>query len=82
VYDFSNFCFSTIANFVACKIPDRNPDFISSSGSAYWDEIDRVVRRSDHWGIVASCRWQIWSIDEWSLCGECLYSDFRKINDD
>ncbi len=77
---FKNFYITTIANFVSCKIPERNPDFISISGSAYWDEGDRVIRWSDHWGIVASCYWQLWILngnDESCSCGECLYIDFR-----
>jgi hypothetical protein len=77
---FRNFHIATIANFISCKILERNPDFISISGSAYWDEGDRVIRWSDHWGVVASCYWQLWILNNESLCGECLYVDFRVKN--
>lgn len=77
MYNFKNFFISTIANFIACKIPERNPDYISISGSAYWDEGDKVIRWSDHWGRVASCTWQLWGDEDYS-CGECDYLDFRR----
>lgn len=75
-----NFYKGTIANFVECPIPKTPPDYRSDSGSVYWDLGDRVVRWSDHWGVVASCYWQLWHLngDNVSLCGECRYIDFRK----
>jgi hypothetical protein len=77
-YHFGNFYRATVANFTACKIPPEPPDYKSESGSAYWDKKDRVIRWSDHWNDVASCRWQLWNNDgEIGLCGECLYEDFR-----
>lgn len=74
-----NFFKGTTANFTTCGIPDQPPDYISGSGSYYWDLGDRVVRWSDHWGEVASCMWQLWQLDDdpYGLCGECLYIDFR-----
>ena len=39
--------------------PDRNPDYVSASGSAYWHTKSGVYRQSDHWGFVASCIWLI-----------------------
>ena len=39
--------------------PDRNPDYVSSSGSRYWHTKSGVYRQSDHWGFVASCVWLI-----------------------
>jgi len=73
-----NFYKATVANFTVCKIPDEKPHFVSKSGSAYWDLGDRVVRWSDHWGVCASCYWQLWGESETALCGECSYGDFRK----
>lgn len=81
MFDFSNFYIGTAANFIVCKNPERNPDYISKSGSAYWDEGDRVIRWSDHWHIVGSCYWQNWALNNETDCsfGECFYSDFRKL---
>ena len=75
-----NFHKNTIANFTTCEIPKSPPDFASESGSAYWDLGDRVVRWADHWGVCNTCYWQLWPLngDQHCLCGECLYSNFRK----
>lgn len=79
MFHFGNFYRATVGNFTVCSIPAEPPHFVSNSGSAYWDKDDRVIRWSDHWGEVASCRWQLWHFDsEHGLCGECLYEDFRK----
>lgn len=81
-YDFKTFHNRTVANFSLCEIPDRAPDYVSRSGSTYWDLGDRVRRYSDHWGPrIASCKWlldfqTVQTID--GLCGECLYEDFRR----
>ena len=72
-----NFNKNTIANFTTCEIPKAPADFISDSGSTYWDLGDRVIRWSDHWGVVNTCYWQLWGEDH-RLCGECLYANFRK----
>ncbi len=76
--NFANFHNFTTAVFTPCVKPDREPDFVSDSGSEYWDLGDRVVRLSDHWGWVKSCSW---TFGEPRLhfvysCGECLYKDF------
>lgn len=76
MYSFRNFFVSTVANFVVCEKPERNPDYISKSGSAYWDEGEKVIRWGDHWGPVGSCYWQLWG-DDYEQCGECDYKDFR-----
>jgi hypothetical protein len=81
-YNFSNFFEGTAANFTLCEIPDRDPDYVSFCGSAYWDYGDKVRRWSDHWGKnIASCCWYLdfCQFDQLkqSLCGECLYEDFR-----
>ena len=80
-YGFKNFYVSTIANFSLCEIPDRSPDFISFSGSVYWDFGYKVRRYSNHWGKVASCYWLLefepFYAKNYGLCGECYYDDFR-----
>lgn len=80
-YDFQNFFVETVANFTRCEVPDRPPDFVSFSGSAYWDLGDRVRRCSDHWGPnISSCRWYL-DFEAcrltYCLCGECRYDEFR-----
>ena len=76
--DFENFFVGTVANWTLCEIPDRPPDYVSFTGSAYWDYGDRVRRWSDHWGIVKSCRWYLdFHTGKLLACGECLYEDFR-----
>ena len=84
IFGWWNFHKSTIANFIACEIPSGPPDYISDSGSAYWDLIDRVVRWSDHWGVCNTCYCQLWHLngDDHQLCGECHYSNFRKVSED
>ncbi len=58
--DFSNFHDETCAIFTSCETPSRRPDFISESGSEYWDNGDSVIRRANHWGKdIASCRWEL-----------------------
>lgn len=82
VYHWGNFYVETVANWSRCEIPDREPDYVSFTGSAYWDYGDRVRRCSDHWGIkIASCSWYLDfktynGID--GLCGECYYEEFNK----
>lgn len=50
---FENYFMNTEAVFKGCKIPKREPDFISKSGSKYWYGINKtgkfVIRFSDHW---------------------------------
>lgn len=50
-----------MANFNQVKAaPNREPDYVSKSGSKYWYEDDGVYRQSNHWGEgVASCDWFI-----------------------
>ena len=78
---FENFFVGTVANWVRAEIPDRDPDYVSYSGSAYWDYGDRVRRWSDHWGPnIASCRWYLeFQTLTMMACGECYYEDFRSI---
>lgn len=63
-YNENNFFELTAAVFDVCETPDREPDYVSGSGSAYWYENDGVIRRSDHWGgYVASCKWWLRGFD-------------------
>lgn len=83
-YTFDNFFLFTVANWIRCEIPDRPPDYISYSGSVYWDYGDRVRRCSDHWGPnIASCKWYLefrtLNLKN-AVCGECLYEDFRSVH--
>ncbi|MEO1585411.1 MAG: hypothetical protein AAFR96_12685 [Planctomycetota bacterium] len=79
--DFSNFHEATFVDYEACETPDRPPDFISRSRSAYWDLGDRVVRHSDHWGRVSRC---LWLLDGFQTrlqpaSGVAPYADFCRI---
>ena len=78
--DFSNFHKATVANWVLCEFSESDPDYVSFTGSAYWDCGDRVKRSSDHWGNVRSCRWLLdfKELNKYA-CGECFYEDFRPI---
>jgi hypothetical protein len=80
VYDFHNFFKATVADWSLCEIPDDSPDFVSSSGSAYWDLGNGVRRLSDHWGAVASCKWLMEGRRVRAfICGECPYEEFRSV---
>lgn len=80
-YSFDNFFKETVANFTPCEMPERPPDFFSFSGSTYWDEGDRVIRWSNHWGKrISTCCWYLdfreLQLSD-SVCGYCYYEDFR-----
>lgn len=82
-YHFGNFFVATVANFTRCELPERDPDYVSFSGSTYWDCGDRVKRWSNHWGPnTASCCWYLefetLNMNH-NLCGECYYEEFRSI---
>lgn len=47
----------TFGQFNFCKTPISSPDYISESGSQYWYTEKGLIRQSDHWGIVCTCRW-------------------------
>ena len=54
----NNFYINTIGQFKEVEKPNREPDYISKSGSEYWYEKDKLIRGSNHWGCcVASCDW-------------------------
>lgn len=71
------FYHGTVGFFEKSATPDREPDYVSDSGSAYWYEPEGVYRLSDHWGRgVGSCDWHIggymgdsWLFDDGEMCG-------------
>jgi len=77
-----NFFIATITNFTKiAAAPDRAPDFKSGFGSEYWYENGNVIRRSDHWGIVASCTWML-NGNGGNRCkqvGTCPLADFEPV---
>lgn len=86
-----NFFECTTAVFSPCARPDREPDYTSGSGSAYWYTADGVVRSADHWGgCIASCNWYLEGFSnmrtamycdttpDWEpLCGFCAWDAFQ-----
>ena len=84
-YNRDNFYKDTFARFTACKQPKAKPDYVSTSGSAYWFRRGGVIRRSDHWGSnVASCHWYLsrsftesWLYNKGTRCGFCKFADFK-----
>lgn len=77
--NFRNFT-STVADWIQCEIPEREPDFVSFCGSAYWDYGDRVRRLSDHWGQLRNSRWLLHGKESNIFCcAECFYEDFRSL---
>ncbi len=79
--NWNNFYMATVADWHRCEIPDRSPDFVSFSGSVYWNCKNKVRRLSDHWGIVASCIWLLEGNKHQNLliCGQCYYEDFHDV---
>jgi hypothetical protein len=51
-----NYFYKTQAKWMPCAIPERQPDFISDSGSRYWYGPNGVTRSSNHWGTVGTCK--------------------------
>ena len=59
-----NFFSGTAADFTSVERPNREPDYISDSGSEYWYSADGVVRGSNHWGTgIASTDWFLDGVD-------------------
>lgn len=85
---FDNFWVGTFANFTSCDAPpDRDADFVSKSGSKYWNlDGKTVIRQSDHWTGQHGCRRIVdclWFIDrefdfEETVTGECDFTGFRQ----
>lgn len=59
-----NFFSGTAADFTSVERPNREPDYVSDSGSEYWYSADGVVRGSNHWGTdIASTDWFLDGVD-------------------
>ena len=81
IFDWSNFFVCTVADWTRCETPDRQPDYISYSGSSYWKYKNKVKRSSDHWGQVGTCKWLIeGQPKKVFVCAECPYDEFRHIS--
>ena len=85
--NFTNFHDATRARFQPCERPDREPDFVSKSGSRYWDLGNGVVREADHWRAgIRSCSWFLnvampgmpSGCFDGLAVGFCAYSDFKE----
>ena len=80
-HDFTTFHEATLANFTLVELPDREPDFISRSRSAYWDLGHGVVRCSDHWGEIRRSYWLFEGcrMRDRLVTGYCLYARFLPV---
>ena len=68
--DWQNFFENTLVRFEECDKPDREPDYVSDSGSCYWYLKDGVIRRSDHWGCgIGNCDWAYHTKENRNICG-------------
>ncbi len=84
--DFTNFHDMTRAEFRPAETPDREPDFVSPSGSVYWDAGTGVFRASDHWAGLNGCTGQascVWTLLETVRPGVwftafCEYEGFKR----
>jgi hypothetical protein len=82
---FDNFHINTFTNYKQIKtseIPNKEPNFVSNSGSKYWyiEETEEVIRQSNHWGrTIASCNWLLdgYSVKKQSQ-GISKLSDFHR----
>lgn len=78
-----NFHDGTRASFTRWSRPFREPDFVSYSGSEYWDIGSGVVRCSNHWGYgIKSCDWLLDGkevngfLNSESIAGYCAWASF------
>ena len=56
MYNSENFYMGTEASWNDAEAPEREADYVSDSGSAYWYTESGVFRKSNHWGYRASSR--------------------------
>lgn len=77
----SNFFEKTFGVFIDIDAPDREPDYISETGSKYWYTQYGVYRESDHWNMwIGSCFWTIDSpFINCVICGFCNWHIFSEI---
>lgn len=59
--DENTFFTRTMAEFKeVLEKPNREPDYISNSGSKYWYSKKGVIREADHWGdSISTCSWAL-----------------------
>ena len=67
--DKNSFFKHTNGRFQECAIPTREADFVSKTtwgeiSSIYYFENNGVIRVSNHWGAVASCQWNLNTVNE------------------
>lgn len=84
MYNSENFYMGTEASWADAEAPEREADYVSDSGSAYWYTESGVFRKSSHWGHeVASCDWFLgdkksaWEDRHGIRCGFCQWSGFK-----
>lgn len=57
-YNINNYYTRTKCVFKGCNKPNREPDYVSGSGSLYWYGRDKkgsyVIRSSDHWSLLTN----------------------------
>ena len=66
MYHQKNFHRKTFCEFTYVspdRIPLKEPDHVSSSGSRYFFSEEGVLRISNHWGRAAACRWRLKGFD-------------------
>lgn len=80
--NFDNFHKGTIADFkeiLRVGIPKRKPNFVSESGSKYWFTANSVIRQSDHWGQLDTCKWTLDGRSGYKISqGICDINNFKK----
>ena len=84
MYSSDNFYMGTEASWEDAEEPEREADYVSDSGSAYWYTEGGVFRKSNHWGYeVASCDWFLgddessWEDSHGIRCGFCPWDGFK-----
>lgn len=79
-FSWANFHDASTADFQPCERPAREPDFVSGSGSRYWNTPEGVVREGDHWMAgIRSCNWYLAGATYKgpNRCGFCRWEDFH-----
>lgn len=79
VFSWANFHDASTADFQPCEMPERPADFVSGSGSRYWNTPEGVIRASDHWmSGIRSCNWYLGGATYKGpeRAGICRYEDF------
>jgi len=79
--DFTNFHKRTNGRWMPIEIPKTLADFVSLTpygdiSSAYWYTTNGVIRVSDHWGAVASCQWNLETVNGYGF-DKCRKTELR-----